>query len=194
MKTLRCLFLVVAASCMSLPAFSVNFHTNILDPNIPVESITSNDFMFSFSACQPGELPNGVTADGCFAGENATGQTWTSLTLEFSGSGILAGGTADCTPAPSDPTTGNNPNIFAVASCTSGNEFIMSFSDGSILSDGLPVSTFLITESGVTDYSQIPGEGLANETPEPQSFVLMFTGMLLLGSFFSPRFRQLVRG
>jgi hypothetical protein len=198
MKMLRMLFLVAAVcglSASSAFGSSINFHTNILDP-IDVNEITTNNFMFSFSACQPNEVPDGIAADGCFAGANETGQAWTSLTLTFAGS-VLSGATVDCTPAPFNPQTESDPNLFSVISgCSAGGDSVtVTFSNGNIPTDAFPVDSFLIIETGITpdEYGDITSTGAAN-APEPQSFVLMFTGMLLLGSFCSPRIRQLVRG
>jgi hypothetical protein len=198
MKMLRMLFLIAAVcglSASSAFGSSIAFHTNILDP-IDVNEITSNNFSFQFSACEPNEVPDGIAADGCFAGANESGQAWTSLTLTFAGS-ILSGASVDCTPAPFNPQTQSDPNLFSVISgCgASGDSVTVTFSNGNIPTDAFPVDSFLIIETGITpdEYGDITSTGAAN-APEPQSFVLMFTGMLLLGSFCSPRIRQLVRG
>lgn len=187
MRILRCL--VVAAfvcGCTGLAgAAPIDFHMHVLDPAPPTFSvlpITSTPFTFSFTPCSANELPDGMTADGCFAGVNRTGQDWTNLQLTFTDNGVLAGQPPDCSPAPAD-------NIFSSTDCSLvGSTYILAFSDG-VLSNN---AFFFITEDGV-----LPPEGFGTGTgtvltPEPASVVLLSTGLVLFVLLFNKERRRVV--
>jgi hypothetical protein len=187
--------LVVAIVCgMPHSAFGdpVDFKLGVLDPPIPNNPIFSTSFTFNFVACQPGELPTGVTAEGCFEGTNDSGQAWTSLQMTFAATDGIAPGTgqtADCSLSP----TGN---FFTTANCPANpvnGMFVLNFSGGSIPSGEGPSSTFLFAEDGVEPAAFPTGSVVAN-TPEPSSYLLMLTGTLFLGFICSPKLRQMLHG
>lgn len=190
MKVFRCLF-ALAIACAFLGSASaepIDFHMRVLDPPPPafsVQPIFSTPFTFTFTACSVGELPGGGTADGCFAGVNRSGMDWENLQITFADNSVLAG------QAPNCALTGSN-NIFSDTSCSlSGSTYILSFTGG-VLSNN---DFFFITEDGV-----VPPEGfgvgtgsVVLPTPEPEPFVLLATGLVLLGVALMPRRRSGLR-
>jgi hypothetical protein len=191
MKFLR-IFFVLAAFCgMSLSAFGDDFKMNVLDPtgSFPVDTITTTSFTASFISCAAFPLPSGITADGCFAGANASPVDWTSLGLSITGNASTAGQTADCSLAPSS-------NFFAESSCstTVDGNFLLTYYDGTIPTNDGTASIFFITETGVSPPGDFPTvNAVANvpiPTPEPGSILLMLTGTILLGFVCIPGFRR----
>jgi hypothetical protein len=188
--------LVVAIVCgMPHSAFGdpVDFKLGVLDPPIPNNPIFTTSFTFNFVTCQAGELPTGVTADGCFEGTNDSGQAWTSLQLTFAAVDGIAPGTgqtADCSLSPTS-------NFFTTANCPPNpvnGMFVLNFSGGSIPSGEGPSSTFLFAEDGVDPADFPTGSAVANATPEPSSYLLLLTGTLFLGIICSPKLRQMIHG
>ena len=195
MKLFRILLIVAAFFGMTHSAAladPIDFHLQVLDPPIPNNPIFSTSFTFSFVPCQPGELPIGVTAEGCFEGTNDSGQAWKSLQLTFAATDGIAPGTgqtADCSPAPTN-------NFFSTATCPANpinGMFVLNFTGGSIPSGEGPSSTFLIAEDGVDPADFPMGSAVAN-APEPSSYLLMLTGTLFLGFIYSPKLRQMIHG
>ncbi len=98
-------------------ASPLDFKANILDPpapsapTFPTFIISASPFEVAFSTCVDGELPNGLKADGCFAGVNRTGLNWTSLQVIFPNDLVLDSQPVDCSLAPSD-------NIFFNPRCS----------------------------------------------------------------------------
>lgn len=198
MKSLYYLVLIaLILGCTGLAkADPVDFHIKVLDPtppanpSYPLYLISTTSFDVSFTPCISGELPSGMTADGCFAGRNVSGLDWNGLDLSFPSGGVLAGQPASCAPAPSD-------NIFSATDCPvnpANGSYDLGFSNGTI-SNG---QYFFITEDGVVPPENFP-TGMATAstamTPEPSSIVLLSTGALLFGCLlFGERSRMLRAG
>jgi hypothetical protein len=184
MKALYCLVLIALIFGCIGPAKAdpVDFHIKVLDPlppeapSYPLFLISGTSFDVSFTACLSGELPSGMTADGCFAGKNTSGLDWTGLDMSFPDGGVLAGQPASCAPASSD-------NIFSATDCPinpANGSYDLGFSDGIIHNNDY----FFITEDGVVPPTDFPtGQVTASTamTPEPASMVLLSTGVLLFG-------------
>ena len=194
MKALYYLVLIAFVfGCMGpAKADPVDFHIKVLDPappadpSYPLYLISSTSFNVSFTPCLAGELPSGMTADGCFAARNVSGLDWTGLDLSFPDGGVLAGQPANCAPAPSD-------NIFSATDCPAdpaNGAYDLGFSDG-LIQNG---DYFFITEDGVVPPGDFPtGSATATVlTPEPASMVLLSTGILLFGCLlYAERLRTL---
>lgn len=195
MKTFYCVVLIALIFGCIGPAKAdpVDFHIKVLDPlppaapSYPLFLISSTSFDVSFTACITGELPSGMTADGCFAGRNVSGLAWTGLDFSFPSGGVLTGQPASCAPAPSD-------NIFSATDCPANpanGSYDLGFFDG-IIHNG---DYFFITEDGVVPPTDFPtGTATASTamTPEPASIVLLSTGALLFGCLlFGERSRSL---
>lgn len=192
MEIFRCLA-VIAVICGFTGlagATTVDFHMHVLDPPPPsftVQPIFSTPFTFSFTECSPGELPDGGTASGCFAGVNRTGMDWNNLQITFADNDILAGQTPNC-----DLTSSHD--IFSDTDCSLvGSTYILSFGDGLLSNNDF----FFITEDGVDPPEGFgTGTGTVDSTvltPEPASVLLLFTGIVGLGLLFKMERRRAVR-
>lgn len=154
-------------------ADTLDFKMNVLDPpSLPyAEVINSMPFPISFSTCAAGELPSGVTANGCFAGFNDTTQTWTNLQFTFVNSTALGGQPASC------GSPGSAFSIFTVTSCSlSGSTYVLTFTNGVII----PGETFVVAEAGADPSAFGTGSG-TTIVPEPNSLLLLSTGVMLFG-------------
>jgi hypothetical protein len=170
-------------------AASIDFHAQVLDPDCPLTtSVCALDpvdlgvtFPISFSATNcslqgitgPTDVPF-----GCFVGTNQTGVPLTSFSLDFTGS-ILQGATCD-TDLPGISLPPSIGPAFSPTGCTpDGNGgFDIAFSGGSI-----PFThQFIIIEVGV-DPGPDGGLGAtatADPVPEPDSFLLLTTGVMMM--------------
>ena len=189
------------SACTALAiAEPLDYRTNVLDPPPPVGSsyptfiILTTPFDFSYTTCVANELPNGLQADGCFAGVNRTGSDWIGIQFTFPNDNVLAGQPASCAPAQSD-------NIYSDTNCSldpDGSGYTLSFTDG-VIHNG---DFFFITETGVVPAESFP-QGHAtvttsSTTPEPAPLLLSSTGLFLAALFawrmrkkpflFAPRF------
>ena len=157
-------------------ASALDFKANVLDPppantTFPTFVISASPFTVKFTTCVQGELPNGLVADGCFAGVNRTGLDWIGMKFVFPNDDVLDSQPTDCSPAASN-------NIFSDAKCSlDGPVYNLIFTDG-VLHDN---EFFFVTETGVP--ADLFPEGIATvttaaaTTPEPATFFLLASGM-----------------
>ncbi len=164
---------------------------NILDPNsYPATVITGSPFTIGgstgFLTCSAGELPAGISADGCFAGVNGTGDSWSGLELRFPNAGTVLGQSFACNTDPS------GFEIFSAASCVydpASNSFDLQFTSGTIPQGQL----FIITEDGVLppgDFPDVTASVTFASTPEPSSWLLLMTGLCCSGAYGWARRRR----
>jgi hypothetical protein len=179
----RCVVIIVMACGLSgiAGATPIDFKMNVLDPpsGYSVTSIFSTTFPISFSTCASGELPGGLTASGCFAGQNLTGQSWNNLQFMFTNSPALGGQPASC----GDP--GSPFSIFTVTSCSlspDNSTYILAFTNGIIT----PGEFFFVTEDGPDPSAFGVGTGTVLGTiPEPTPALLVGTGLMMFGLLFA---------
>jgi hypothetical protein len=177
MKTLRYLLAIGLFCGLSGIAKADDFQMVVIDP-IGGSVITTTAFPFSFSPCAAGEVPsnpnNPNTYIGCFVGENGTGVDLTSLQLLIP---PIPNQSAGCSPF------GEQLDIFTSITCTSGpNGYLVNFAGGDIPLGGF----FLIAEAGV-DPTVFPQVAAVANAPEPGSLLLLSTGVLAIGFFFTRR-------
>lgn len=182
-------------------ASAVGFQMVVVDPPSYVNIITSPDLTITLEDCHAGQVPHDKgdpSYDGCYTGLNDTGKPLTSLELLIP---VIAGITSPtCNPAPGD--------IFTILSCNGktadGKDYIIDFSGGLIPtatdcdndgdggsglnSDDLNApcnadTIFTIAESGIPAGS-FPVVSVVGNAPEPNSFLLLSTGVLSVGLFF----------
>ena len=182
--------LLVGATCLA-GASPLDYKTDVLDPpppagqsSYPTFVILTTPFDFNFTTCAPYELPNGLSADGCFAGVNRTGSDWTGLQYTFPNQGAIYNQPVACDPATSD-------NIYSSFSCSldpATGLYVISFSSG-VIRDG---DYFFIIEDGIVPAESFP-QGHAtvttSTTPEPSSLILLGTGGLAVLSTWRSRAR-----
>jgi hypothetical protein len=194
-KRMRILRYMVAVSLFcgltaAANAAQVSFQVIVIDPppsNL-IQPITSDSFTFSFAPCvSPGQVPQGTSYVGCFTGENSTGHTLTSLQMFIP---TIPGLGVDCGKS----TTGLD--LFATVACTTvQGGYILDFEGGNIPTsighnpDDANFnrdSVFTIAEGGV-DPSSFPevtasfNSPIPATTPEPNSLLLLATGLLTGG-------------
>ncbi len=174
----------LSACTVFAAADPVDYRTNVLDPPPPISPsyptfiITSTPFDFSYTTCVANELPNGIQADGCFAGVNRTGSDWIGIQLTFPNDAVLASQPASCPPQRTD-------NIYSRFPCSpdpAGLRQPLTFTNGLIHSGDF----FFITEIGVVPAESFP-QGHATvttaTTPEPAPLIFMSTGLFMAALF-----------
>ena len=155
-----------------------DFKMHVLDPANPpggpdyIEGLT---FQITFAPCQRGELPGDLRAAGCFLGFNRSGADWTSLEFIFQNNMALNAQTPDCSPQ-------GTYDIFSSTNCSFQGQYTLDFDRG-VIRDG---EHFFITEDGVDPALFGTGDATVTSytgtvTPEPASFALLATGLLLVG-------------
>jgi hypothetical protein len=190
---LRVLFLLTLVCGCASHARANSFHATVLDP----VCVTNPDAACTLLPTDPGTpfainltaqtcldqhvsgLPTDGTPFGCFVGTNDTGLTINSINLTFEGA-PLAGATCDT----------NLPNgAFAISSCTAPSagdpDYGLSFSDGSVINS----NAFIILETGIdpADFIGTATVGVAAVTPEPNSLLLLSTGVMMAGLYLMKR-------
>ncbi len=157
-----------------------DFKMHVLDPTNPIpppggpDYITGLTFSIVFAPCAPNELPDGITAQGCYLGFNRSNVDWTGLQFTFQNNAALNGQAPDCSLLGKD-------DIFQTTSCSLGNQYVLNFLSGVIPNSG-SASAFFITEDGVDPALFGTGSGVVtSSTPEPAAFVLFGTGLFFLG-------------
>jgi hypothetical protein len=194
MKFLRYLLSVVLVCGLAsfAHANSVDYEQGVLDPPPmhPTPIFGTGPFNITFGAC-----PSGFNFDGCFEGENVSGQTFKSLELIYPNTPALGGQPVSCNTSLPD-------SIFTSANCSltpDGKSYVLDFFGGPGLpscrrgddedddDDGDRGSTnciFIIFENGVDPSSFPEGTGVFSTTvpvPEPGTMMLLSTGISMLG-------------
>lgn len=197
MKIFRCLFavaLLCGLTSLAAKADPVDFKMDVLDGPITGQFITSTaPFPIKFGDC-----PSNITGDGCFLGINDTGMAITSLSLIFPNTSALGSQPVTC-----DTSTAGS--IFSSASCSltnNGSIYKLDFAGGSIPpcktihgdgdndSDDQPVcGSFYLVETGVPADSFPEGTGTVNPVPEPDTLLLLSTGIGMVGALVARRRR-----
>jgi len=208
MKYLRVLFLfAMALFCGSVASHAqgFNFHSTVLDP-VPVcsepnpappggpnndcliKDLNPFNVVFSQDECTALNNPPGVNIpdgpnDGCFLGINDTGVLITTLSLILPDTTDLNSVSCDLAgdpPGPPGPIF-NNPTC----SETDG-VFKLMFSGG----DGIGIgAAFIIFESGAPPTDLGTGQGQLGAAPEPDSLLLLSTGVMMSGLYLAKRQR-----
>jgi hypothetical protein len=184
MKYLLRVLFVLALFCgvtSHVRAAGVDFHVQVLDPNVCgtnpalctiADPSASFPVTFEASTCGPAGIPNlpsDPTTYGCLVVVNDTLVNFTSLGMDFTGLGNL---TFDCPTI--DPAS-----IFTSSSCgSSGGVDSFDFSGGPGLA---PTKEMVIYEQGVNP-DLFDGTGVVNETPEPDSLLLLSTGAMMMAA------------
>jgi hypothetical protein len=209
MKHLFRIMFVVALFCGFAPLAhaqrGVDFHVQVLDPNVCIsdpsiciilDASAPTNVSLDALACQVAGVPN-LPSDsstyGCAILFNFTlpPETITSLNLTFSG---LDGLTFEC------DTKGITGSIFTQSSCGSlgagtdafsfYNGSFPFFSEAVIYETGVDPDLF---KDGSASVNQPPITVFASEVPEPNSMLLLSTGVTMAGAYLTKQRRRFAK-
>lgn len=194
MKHLLRVLFILALFCGFTGHARADFHATVLDPmgdmclstdnNCTIYDTSTFSVQLSSAECAFLNLPDAAT-DGCFLGINGTGETITSLSLVFSNASSL--GALTCDTADNPP--GLPATVFTNPTCSeTGPPYTLSFAGGPGLA---PEADFIIFEDGAAPGDLGTGQGSVTITPEPDSFLLFSTGVMMMtaGLYLSKRNR-----
>ncbi len=193
-RVILMLALFCALFCAVPASHAVGFHATVLDPvcTDPTEcQLHAVDLGVPFpvvlgvQACTDAgvsPLPDGPF--GCFVGTNLTGSNITSFTLDF----LAITGVTGCD---TDITDISPPVAFSVSHCAGDGDggFLLTFTGGSII----PGHSLIVLEEGVSP-DLFVGSATADPVPEPDSLLLLSTGVMMTGMYLSFTRRQRLFG
>lgn len=169
-----------------------DFQMVVIDPTYDggyvINPITSTTFPFTFTECEsPGQLPDGVSYDGCFTGQNETGSVLTGLLIDIPNIDGLNSQPVGCA------LNGGGLDLFSNVSCSLNadqTDYILDFTGGSI---GIG-QYFTLAEDGVdvTKTSFPPGTGTLS-VPESRSAALLAVDVVMCVGFIAFWRRRVVR-
>jgi hypothetical protein len=185
MKLLCSLFALAILCSFSLHAKADDFQMIVVDPQFSVTDITTPTFTFHFTGCDAGQAPAGYI--GCFTGENLTGAPITSLNIEVPH--LIGTQTAGC-----DALAGGLGFFSSCDPVTENDGYSITFTGGSIPEGPGLKGAFTIAEVGAdpADFGTMTGtiNGAIGATPEPDSLLLLTTGILSCGAYLVRRRRK----
>jgi hypothetical protein len=171
-----------------------DFHATVLDPfcsNATECQLHAVDLGVPFpvslgaGACiDAGVSPLPSGPFGCFVGTNLTGNNITSFVLDFAHIPSVTGCDTNI--------SGVTPSVaFSVSSCVvdQSGGYDLTFTGGTIV----PGHSLIVLEEGV-DPSLFIGTGTLNPTPEPDSFLLLATGVMMIGLYMGTTRRERLFG
>jgi hypothetical protein len=184
MKMLHCVLAIALACGLTgmAKADPIDFQMGVLDPPAQL-TFTQIDgttpFTVSFGAC-----PSDISATGCFTGYNTSNVTFTSLDITFANTTSATDPSDDIDYLNGQTPTCNTSipgSLFSSASCSLSADdttYTLDFSGGTGIAPG---AFFFITETGPTPAAFGDGIGEVATTPEPNSVLLLSTGMAMVG-------------
>jgi hypothetical protein len=183
---LRILFVLALFCGVTRHAHANDFHMGATDPNFcspadpsscfVVDSGPLTGFVFTTDGCSMSNAPSGAF---CVALFNGTGQIITAITLTILTADIPPDQTAIC-----DTTAEFTGSCF-----TSGDDSVFSFTDGNFQPRGTEV-IYVLPDPDDTDFNPSflsAASVTVTETPEPDSLLLLSTGVMMAGLYLAKR-------